>query len=236
MAIEKFLIWGIGERGKIITEFLEESQIIAYIDTDKNKQGTYYRNHPVISFEEYLEKFYNCFIIVTPVDEDLILEKLQTHQIKKIFRMSHLPSEMQGYGEKKFLDKIKIPLVKKGNNIIWGSTLYSCILYRKIEKMGFKNVFLFKYNTISHIDREQDNIILTTAEKEKASVYCGKKILDFFDNSEVLPQYYHRELEKFCNIYKGKRCFIVATGPSLQQDDLKMLSKNNEINFISQTL
>ena len=39
MGNEKFVIWGIGERGKIITEFLEDSQILAYIDTDISKQG-----------------------------------------------------------------------------------------------------------------------------------------------------------------------------------------------------
>ena len=58
--------------------------------------------------------------------------------------MSHLPSEMQGYGDRKFLDQIQIPLTESGNNIIVGTTLYSCILYRKIEAMGYKNVFLLK--------------------------------------------------------------------------------------------
>ena len=51
MGNEKFVIWGIGERGKIITEFLEDSQILAYIDTDISKQGMDYLNHPIISFE-----------------------------------------------------------------------------------------------------------------------------------------------------------------------------------------
>ena len=181
MGNEKFVIWGIGERGKIITEFLEDSQILAYIDTDISKQGMDYLNHPIISFEEYLEKFQNYFIIVTPVEEEPILNLLYSYGIDKYFQMSHLPSEMQGYGDRKFLDQIQIPLTESGNNIIVGTTLYSCILYRKIEAMGYKNVFLLKkagdkmanliqknyqYNTITQIDKKNDRIIVTTAIKE----------------------------------------------------------------------
>ena len=243
MGNEKFVIWGIGERGKIITEFLEDSQILAYIDTDISKQGMDYLNHPIISFEEYLEKFQNYFIIVTPVEEEPILNLLYSYGIDKYFQMSHLPSEMQGYGDRKFLDQIQIPLTESGNNIIVGTTLYSCILYRKIEAMGYKNVFLLKkagdkmanliqknyqYNTITQIDKKNDRIIVTTAIKENNE---GETVFDFFDISEYLPQYYNKDIEKFHNIHNGKRCFIVATGPSLRQDDLRILSENKEICF-----
>ncbi len=243
MGNEKFVIWGIGERGKIITEFLEDSQILAYIDTDISKQGMDYLNHPIISFEEYLEKFQNYFIIVTPVEEEPILNLLYSYGIDKYFQMSHLPSEMQGYGDRKFLDQIQIPLTESGNNIIVGTTLYSCILYREIEAMGYKNVFLLKkagdkmanliqknyqYNTITQIDKKNDRIIVTTAIKENNE---GETVFDFFDISEYLPQYYNKDIEKFHNIHNGKRCFIVATGPSLRQDDLRILSENKEICF-----
>lgn len=37
------------------------------------------------------------------------------------------------------------------------------------------------------------------------------------------------DIKKFKNAYMGKRCFIVATGPSLTVDDLLLIS--NEISF-----
>ena len=39
----------------------------------------------------------------------------------------------------------------------------------------------------------------------------------------------HREIKKYKGIYKGNRCFIIATGPSLTMDDLKKLE--SEITF-----
>lgn len=245
MSLEKFVIWGIGERGKVLTEVLEETQIIAYIDMDKTKQGKFYCNHPIISIEEYQEKFSDYFIIVTPNDEDPILNELHKRNIKGCFRMSQLPSEMQGYGDKKFLNKIEIPVVDDGNNVIWGTTLYSYLIYNKIIDMGYKNVYLFTQEEnekvriireklqckfISKINREKDNIILTTAE-EKVKQHFERGITDLFDVSDLLPQYYNRELENFHNIHRGERCFIVATGPSLREIDLSILSEHKEICF-----
>ncbi len=245
MSIDKFVIWGVGERGKIITGFLHEYQILAYIDSDISKQGAYYLNHPIISFEEYLENFNDYFIIVTPVNEEQILNKLHDHHIKKYFRMSQLPSEMQGYGDVKFLENIEIPVTNMGNNIILGTTLYSCMLYKKIKDMGYKNVYLlenpederislirenFEFDTISQIN-EEDILICTIATEISKNNCKAKKTVDLFDVSDLLPQYYNRDIEAFRNKHYSERCFIVATGPSLKQEDLKILSKNNEICF-----
>lgn len=42
---------------------------------------------------------------------------------------------------------------------------------------------------------------------------------------------YGRELKKLQNKYKGRRCFIVANGPSLRTEDLEKLANANEITF-----
>ncbi len=42
---------------------------------------------------------------------------------------------------------------------------------------------------------------------------------------------YGKRIAKYHNAYKGKRCFIVANGPSLLSDDLNTLHANNEITF-----
>lgn len=242
----KFIIWGAGERGKIIAECLGKGRIIAYIDKDETKQRGNYLGFPVISVEEYQKKYSDYFIIVTPIyNEETIINELRRYNIKSYFLMSQLPSEMQGYGDRNFLDKIEIPVTEKGNNIIWGETLYSCLLYEKIVEMGYENVFLFaeaeneRVNVIkeklccrfiSQIDREKDNIILTTAE-EKVLQHYENHAVDLFDVSDLMPQYFNKNILNFKNIHQGERCFIVATGPSLKEEDLRILAEHKEICF-----
>ena len=242
----KFVIWGAGERGKLITEFLGESQIAAYIDSDKAKQGKAWLNRPVISFAEYKIKYEECFVIVTPVDEEPILSELESNHIKRYFRMSHLPSEMQGYGDTNFFFMLLIPQSETGSNIILGTTLYSCLLYRKLTDAGNDNVYLFSAGSgelekqiekylhcrfTSRINPEKDNILLTTPEYNGEEIYYKKYVTDLFDLSEKLPQYYNPDMEAFHNIHSKKRCFIVATGPSLREEDLRLLAENKEICF-----
>ena len=40
-----------------------------------------------------------------------------------------------------------------------------------------------------------------------------------------------KKIAKYRDLYKGKRCFIVANGPSLSADDLNTLHQNGEITF-----
>jgi len=42
---------------------------------------------------------------------------------------------------------------------------------------------------------------------------------------------YGKNIAKYRNLYKGRRCFIVANGPSLTVEDLNLLHSKNEITF-----
>lgn len=42
---------------------------------------------------------------------------------------------------------------------------------------------------------------------------------------------YGRQIAKYKDLYKNRRCFIVANGPSLRADDLDRLSRTGEISF-----
>ena len=66
-----------------------------------------------------------------------------------------------------------------------------------------------------------------------------KRILNSFNERIVRPytlknfksSAYGKELEKFHNIHKGKRCFFIGNGPSLNADDLTRLHNQGEITF-----
>lgn len=59
------------------------------------------------------------------------------------------------------------------------------------------------------------------------------KIIDFFNVDNFISAFHHPELEKFRNIHKGERCFVLGNGPSLSVDDLNTLHDHNEICFAS---
>lgn len=54
-------------------------------------------------------------------------------------------------------------------------------------------------------------------------------VLDLFSIDDFKPMFQHEELAVYKNMHKGKRVFIIGTGPSLRIEDLDTLHKNNEI-------
>lgn len=68
---------------------------------------------------------------------------------------------------------------------------------------------------------------------ERALDASAKKIaiINIFGVETVIPQFYHPELEKYKDIHKGKRCFIIGNGPSLTVSDLDTLYEHQEICF-----
>ena len=51
----KFVIWGCGNRGKMLYKCMKKMHVIAFIDSDKALIGKAYKDIPIISFEEYMK-------------------------------------------------------------------------------------------------------------------------------------------------------------------------------------
>ena len=56
-------------------------------------------------------------------------------------------------------------------------------------------------------------------------------VLDIYDVDRFVPEFHHQELNKYKDIHKGKRCFLVGNGPSLTLEDLDTLHTHGEICF-----
>ena len=56
----------------------------------------------------------------------------------------------------------------------------------------------------------------------------GWKTKDIYDWKRFIPDYKNPGIAEMKDRYKGKRCFIVATGPSLTVDDLEKLKQHRE--------
>lgn len=54
-------------------------------------------------------------------------------------------------------------------------------------------------------------------------------VTDLYDCTDRIAAYHNPKIEQFHRLHDGKRCFIVATGPSLRIDDLELLKEKGEL-------
>lgn len=98
------------------------------------------------------------------------------------------------------------------------------------NSLGFEEIELeqaFKYADAMVINSRQyeDNIRTELQDLEKKEF----DVLDLFDIDDFEPLFQHKELKIYKNIHKGKRIFVVGSGPSLRIEDLNTLHQNHEI-------
>lgn len=249
----KFVIWGVGYRGKRFFEYIGPEIVDAFIDSDENKIGNTYNNKPIIGFETYLREYSNDFVIVSPAYTNEIDELLISKGIYNYSNLLELPSDIQMCGRLGF-EKCyeKIIDYKEEKIIFYGLNAFSFMLYDLFKKRGVDNMAFLadSYSVSSKVKRlkeqykelliyENENAIkddtakiLLTVRESIEKRFKRFDVIDAFSFADGLPDYYNNELlhlkNKYCNV---SRCFIVATGPSLQKEDLVCLHNNGEFCF-----
>lgn len=242
----KYVLWGIGRRGKRCLESLGIENIVAIIDKDSNLFGIYANKIPIISLDEYQIKYYNFPIIITPrVSEDIVHELLKC-QIYQFFLLSDCPPEIISRQKLCWSKVLKIDIAKEKKIIILGNTLYSFFVYDYLKKSGYRNIgilfaadakgkfkefFNYNYSEYNYIgDNDKADIFIQTVPEEvRFELNNNSEIWDWYDLSDFVDNYYNNNIEKYRGMYKNKRCFIIATGSSLTIEDLNLLEKNHEI-------
>ena len=250
----QFVIWGAGERGKRVFYHVK-SYVRAFIDQNAERWGTQYLHKPVISIEEYARFYSDCYIIISYSHEDEVIQKLLQYNIHKYFLLSDCPGEFQESNPRDLLKQhINQMLEKNKKYVIYGCTLYALILNQWIQDRIGNYVPIvcpdetsqqtkrelevhfpeYLFTSTDHLDKMRVDEILVTVEQDisKLNRFRGRmEVTDIYDCSDQIEAYHHAELEKFKGIHKGKRCFIVATGPSLRVQDLEKLMDCGEICF-----
>lgn len=93
--------------------------------------------------------------------------------------------------------------------------------------------------TWKEADKDFDCLIINEKRQliENLDVYENADgdfdIIDIYDPDFVEPSFYHPELEKYKDMYKGKRIFVIGNGPSLTIEDLNTLHQYREICIVS---
>lgn len=242
----KYVVWGSGYRGKVLMETIGADNIIAFIDSDKEKLGKTYCGKPIISYEKYKESYSEYVILISIVYNERVSERLEKQHMFH-FNIEDCPPEFAGYGWRRAQKSMKdLRLELPDRPAVYGSTLYSVMVYEKLKERGYSDVTLIPHKSMTQERIEQfaeyfPHISLDTLENTSAdglliTVYDStiskerQEIphIDVYDWTLYADAYKNDRIAAMKDKYKGQRCFIVATGPSLTMDDLETLHNHQE--------
>ncbi|MCM1217924.1 MAG: DUF115 domain-containing protein [Lachnospiraceae bacterium] len=251
--MKKIYIWGAGDIGRRIMSHLNEDWDIAFVDSNEQLVGSLYCGKNVISVKDYFEKYSEEFILIAHLYETENIDLLQQYNITNYFVHSDLPAEFKEPYPRENLKKYIINYLGNRNNfVLYGLSLYSIVIddwiYGKfgrhpyiliqknisgefVKKVGQKYTDLKLIYDISALMSIEEICICTdNFDKFLKDEQIGQyHLTDIFDCSDKIENYSNPEIEKFHNIHNGKRCFIVATGPSLKMQDLNLLKCRGEL-------
>lgn len=246
------VIWGAGERGKRLLFHLGQEKVLAFIDVDIQKIGTRILDKEIISYESYLEKYLGISIVIS-THEESVIKKLNEDGIFNYFCMSDCPEDFQSSYPRNILkDNIQKNIEANKQYVIYGETLYGVLLFQWITELNpIHSPYLIVTQKINlqlleslrkafgefvktgFAEVENENLdkifIVHNSYEKEIPIGLQAKVEKVLRYSERIKEYFNEDIERFKNIHQGKRCFIVATGPSLLMEDLEMLKKNKEI-------
>lgn len=237
----KYIIWGAGKRGKWILRFLGMEKVFAFIDSNKEKIGQKFCGKQVISFEEAKQSYHDCVIILTPLEgSDEIADYLESMQFYKFFKLEELPMNIPCDEVEEF--SITCSICRELRYGLLGVNLFSIYLYEKMKELHVtvkivcqENLHAdlaellqkqIRFNSFQEVVEESDELVAADEGYKRKSGHACVSAEEFV-MKHLLPC--REELIKFKNVHRGKRCFIVATGPSLKVADLNKLHKNGDI-------
>lgn len=249
----KFVIYGAGYRGRRLQNYLGNERVVAYIDSNEDRMQDLFCGKTVISLDTYIENYGDTFIIISPgySGNGEIEKGLLSAGIYNFCNLTELPSEFMGYGVKGFLDSFDFNLLNSEKNYyIYGFNAFSLMIYEVTRKRGINARIVLcgamdreQRNKLAEIYEDilieadevtlQGNEVVFLAAREARCVierlFAGAEIIDAYDYSADLPEYHNNELEHLKHAYEGRRrCFIVATGPSLREEDLGVLRQSHD--------
>ena len=246
----EYVIWGAGERGKRICTHIGAESVVAFADRNSERSGELYLEKKIISLEEYEREYREYPLIIAYVGERSGIEYCKERGITNYFLLSECPGEFQEPDIRNLLKNHIIETLEKDKLYgVYGCTIYSLKVYDWIMQKCDKKPCLILDNSVSESKFETlrkygyQYVILN--ETKKIDVDCVLVCVDkkrhevveqWSENTQVkhiydctgdIQEYYNAEIEKFKNIHKGEKCFIIATGPSLRMEDLEVLKENN---------
>lgn len=249
--MKELCIWGAGEIGKRFFKHLSDKWSVVFVDTNEKVIDSDCCGRKVISLDKYLEKYSDIFILVAHLHEEESIKILEYNKIINYFIHCDCPGEFKEPYVRNNLKQYVVEYLKdREDYVLYGLNLYSILIDEWVSKQYGIHPYILANNISSDFIRKIrqsydelkiiDNISNLTDIKEicvctdnysklEECLIQKYKLTDIFDCSKKIKCYYNPRIEKFHNLYRGSRCFIVATGPSLTTRDLELLRIKKEI-------
>ncbi|MCI8799449.1 MAG: DUF115 domain-containing protein [Lachnospiraceae bacterium] len=232
--MKRYYLYGAGQNCKGVIKFFGAENITAIIDSDEKKNGKKFDGIPIVSLQQYIAQESNEEIIITSVLANKeIAEVLEFNGIRNYYKCPYMLTGFYENG-KDIVDKLEL---KKYPEIVCCScNPISESIEEEVKKKD--SSIVFKYIDRDNLKEVNNKIpILVTNEDDE---YIWKKLnrADGLENVIDINNIYrakygfiNKDIVKFRDIHKGKRCFIIGNGPSLRYTDLEKLREEKEICF-----
>lgn len=86
----KYVVWGLGVRGKLAVDFLKIDNIAAFIDLDPKFANTIYLGRKVIDFDTYLKNYQQYMLVITPKHDNDIMEMVEKAQLIQVVHLNDI--------------------------------------------------------------------------------------------------------------------------------------------------
>lgn len=250
--LEKYIIFGAGHDGRALAKILGPRLIECFIDN--NIHGTTIDGIRVHSLKNAVKLYPDTLIIVTSYKyaremiAQLISEGIDKYVVygePVAFPQYVLNQELHMLPYEEVLKQKRIDKFSK--IVIYGENLFIKLLIEKINELCGKNAVIgvvgnHRHDGITYIELnealEVADCILINAHRNDSDIRyrlineeMDCSLVDLFDVDSDVAEFHHKNIEKYKNIYKGKRCFLIGNGPSLSPSDLDKLYENEEICF-----
>ncbi len=243
----KYVIWGCGKRGKALSILLGKDTVRAFIDNNRKLEGTFFLDIPVISYKEYMLNNSHEIVIIAvkgaerSIGEILDKDKKPWIAIDSIEYISILNQIRLGFNS--ILERTDTD----GINIIYGFNVYGVYLYELLKNHNRTPYFFIENCKSEMLSKtiEEEFPVLSKNMLENKTVKCFfavesdynekwvnnicKQLIEIHKIYKEYKIFCNAELKKFHNMHRGKRCFVIANGPSLRMSDLDLLRTHGEI-------
>jgi len=214
---KKFVIFGAGTYGKKLVNLYERYNIFfAFIDNDIKKQKTEYLNIPIISFKEYLNRYYNKYkiILACSIENKEIIENQMT--------TANLEPKVDFIYIDEFLDRFKY-------NFPYYSFKYFNQNYMNVAQISLTERCTLKCKKCAHgcynVPNNAKDMDLSEVKKSADSFFAHIDYIEYFhliggepflysDLSEAIiyiGENYRKQIKNFC---------ITTNGTILPKDDI----------------
>lgn len=244
----KFVVWGAGTEGKRFCKFIDEytsHDVCIFIDISSNVRKNKVLERDVITYDEY-RVFYKDLPIVICMANKLEHEKVKQFLVREsVVNFSYYDCVGELFyplpGGIPFSEMLNHKNITRLQKIgIFGKSLFAVMLYDYMKENGYSIVLAYnEYDSVyEHLHKNGYICVqINTLHANYYTILHTEEVISEINMQNVefnyfcnMPIYKNESLVKFKDLYKNeKRCFIVATGPSLNIEDLDILHNNNEI-------